>query len=57
MRKLFINGTILTMNDNQPQTEAVLIKDGFIEATGSLRELRALCGPKRRRRLTLRTIR
>lgn len=53
MRKLFTNGTILTMNDNQPQTEAVLIKDGFIEATGSLRELRALCGPEKAQEVDL----
>ena len=43
MRKLFVNGTILTMDGSQLQTEAVLVKDERIEATGSLRELRDLC--------------
>ncbi len=53
MRKLFANGTILTMNDEQLQTEAVLVKDGLIEATGSLSELRALCGREKAQEIDL----
>ncbi len=53
MRKLFANGTILTMNDEQLQTEAVLVKDGLIEATGSLPELRALCGREKAQEIDL----
>lgn len=36
MSKLYYNGTILTMEDNCPQVEALLVQDGRIRKRGSL---------------------
>ncbi len=44
MRTIFTNGTILTMNPAEPTAEALLERDGVIEALGGLAELRGLCG-------------
>lgn len=41
LKKLFYNGTILTVNDAQPQAEALLVEDGLIKAVGSLDAVRA----------------
>lgn len=42
MQTLFYNGDILTMNDEQLYVEALLVKDGKIQATGTFQELRPL---------------
>ncbi len=42
MRKLYFNGEILTVDENKPEVEAVLVKDGKIEKVGSKEELLAL---------------
>lgn len=39
MQKLFYNGDILTMNEDNLYSEAVLIKDGVIQAVGTLKDL------------------
>lgn len=39
MKQLYTNGTILTMNDEMPAAEAVLVNKGKIEAVGTLAEL------------------
>lgn len=44
MQKLYVNGTILTMENNGEQTEALLVKDGLIQATGRREELEKLGG-------------
>ncbi|MFR6486814.1 MAG: hypothetical protein ACLUQK_04630 [Clostridium sp.] len=43
MQKLYTNGTILTMKDDDLYSEALLIKDGLIQAVGSKSSLEALC--------------
>lgn len=40
-KKLFFNGDIITVNDNQPKAEAVLVEDGIIKAVGTNDELLA----------------
>lgn len=35
MQKLYTNGTILTMKENELYSEALLIRDGRIQAVGS----------------------
>lgn len=47
MRKLYENGTILTMETREP-AEAVLTEDGRILAVGESRELRELAGDAER---------
>lgn len=42
MKKLYYNGTILTMDTNQPKVEAVLIENGTILAVGALKSLEPL---------------
>lgn len=42
MKTLFYNGTIITVNDNQPTAEALLVEDGRILAVGSLDSMEAL---------------
>lgn len=44
MEKIFHNGTIYTMDDKQPQVDAVYVKDGRIAATGALEQLREVAG-------------
>ena len=39
MRKLYFNGTIITVNENQPTVEAVLIENGKIIKVGSKDEV------------------
>ena len=39
MKKLFINGNIITVNEKEEIVEAVLVVDGKIEATGTSQEL------------------
>lgn len=47
MEKLYYNGTIITMEDNDTaEPEAVIVKDGIITFAGSLLEARALAGPE-----------
>lgn len=41
----FINGTVITMNPQQPSAEAVLLSDGIIEWVGSKQELMAKIKP------------
>ncbi|RKY87084.1 amidohydrolase [candidate division KSB1 bacterium] len=36
---LVVGGTILTMNPNKPEAEAMIVRDGKIEAVGSMAEL------------------
>ncbi len=38
----FFNGPILTMNDDQPSAEALLVRDGMIEAVGTREEVEAI---------------
>ena len=38
---LYMNGTILTMNEAQPEAGAVLVEDGVIRAVGDLDAVRA----------------
>nr|WP_291595469.1 amidohydrolase [Comamonas sp.] len=45
---IFYGGPILTMNDAQPQVEAVAVSAGVIAAVGSLQELGSLRGPATR---------
>lgn len=40
---LFYGGTIVTMDDNLPTIEAVLLEGGRIKAVGSAKELRSIC--------------
>ena len=42
--KVFVNGKIITMNDQQPEAQAVAIKDGLITYVGDLRGARPLIG-------------
>ena len=42
---IYFGGPILTMNDAQPQVEAVAVTAGLITATGALQELEPLRGP------------
>ena len=44
MRQLYYNGNIITMNEAQPQAEAVLLEDGRIIAVGDTETLRAQRG-------------
>lgn len=39
MRKLYFNGTIITVNENRPTVEAVLIENGKIIKVGSKDEV------------------
>jgi len=41
IQQLFFNGTVLTMNKNQPRVEAVLVEGGYIVALGTKQELLA----------------
>lgn len=45
MSELYFNGTILTMDDESPQVEAILVKDGRILKRGTREEVSA-CGDK-----------
>ena len=38
---IFYGGTIITMNDDQPEAEAVYVKDGTIKAVGTYDEISA----------------
>ena len=38
---LYYHGSIMTMNDDQPTAEAVLVEDGVIKAVGEYEELRS----------------
>ncbi|MEG2047948.1 MAG: amidohydrolase, partial [Comamonas sp.] len=42
---IYFGGPILTMNDAQPQVEAVAVTAGLITAAGPLQELEPLRGP------------
>ena len=42
--QIFINGNILTMNDEQPTAEAVAVKDGKILAVGSRTDVEKAAG-------------
>ncbi|WP_295436420.1 amidohydrolase [uncultured Thiodictyon sp.] len=42
---LFINGTIMTMDDRHPRAEAVAVRGGRILAVGALKDLEHLKGP------------
>lgn len=42
MDKILYHGTFLTMAENRPEPEAVLIRDGVIGGTGTLEEMRKL---------------
>lgn len=44
MRKIFYGGPIITMDDTNPRTEAVLVEDGSIVALGALDEMIAQAG-------------
>ncbi len=39
MKQLYYNGNIITMNEEQPKAEAILLEDGIIVAVGSNEEL------------------
>lgn len=43
MQKLYTNGTILTMKENELYSEALLIRDGSIQAVGTRKDLEPLC--------------
>jgi predicted amidohydrolase YtcJ len=43
--RIYVGGTVLTINDAQPQAEAVAVKDGKILAVGTRAEIEALKGP------------
>ena len=43
MQKLYTNGTILTMKENELYSEALLIKNGSIQAVGTRKDLEPLC--------------
>jgi hypothetical protein len=47
--KVFINGKIITMNDQQPEAQAVAVKDGVITYVGDLRGARSLMGENTQR--------
>ena len=40
--RVFLNGTIITMDDDMPTAEAVLIQDGYIVAVGSEEEITSI---------------
>lgn len=42
--KIYVNGTVLTMNDAQPTAEAVAVRDGKILAVGSRAEVEQAAG-------------
>ncbi|WP_026947917.1 amidohydrolase [Algoriphagus marincola] len=42
--KIFINGTIYTVDESNPKVEAVAVKDGMIQAIGSSAEIQKLAG-------------
>jgi predicted amidohydrolase YtcJ len=42
---IYVNGTIVTVNDVQPQAEAVAVKGGTILAVGTRAQIEALKGP------------
>mgnify|MGYP000139931096 CR=1 FL=1 len=42
MDKILYHGTFLTMAENRPEPEAVLIRAGVIGGTGTLEEVRKL---------------
>jgi predicted amidohydrolase YtcJ len=42
--KVFINGKIITVNDQQPRAQAVAIKDGLITYVGDFRGIKPLIG-------------
>ena len=44
MKKLFFGGEIITMDETNPQAEAVLVDGEIIEGVGSLSEMEALAG-------------
>lgn len=48
-RTLFFNGQILTMDDDQPTAEALLVDDGLIVAVGTESEVVAQAGPAAQR--------
>ena len=43
--RLYVGGTVVTVNDAQPQAEAVAVKDGKILAVGTRAQIEALKGP------------
>jgi predicted amidohydrolase YtcJ len=43
--RIYVNGTIVTVNDAQPQAEAVAVKGGTILAVGTRSQIEALKGP------------
>lgn len=43
--RIYVGGTVLTINDSQPQAEAVAVKDGKILAVGTRAQIEALKGP------------
>lgn len=43
---LYVNGTILTMNDAQPEAEAVAVRDGLVVAVGQIGEVEKMAGPQ-----------
>ena len=42
MKKIFYNGTIITMNEDHPYVEALCIENGRIFALGSKEEILSL---------------
>lgn len=42
--KIFINGKIITVNDQQPKAQTIAIKDGLIMYVGDLRGIKSLIG-------------
>lgn len=42
--KIFVNGTIYTVDESNPKVEAVAVKDGLIQALGSTADIQALTG-------------
>ncbi len=47
---IYFNGTILTMETDQPTAQAIALRGRMIEAIGSNEEIQALRGPAGRRR-------
>jgi len=43
---LFVNGRVLTLDEQGTEVQAIAVRDGRIVATGSTRKLRKLAGPK-----------
>lgn len=43
--RIFINGTVLTMDENNSVAQAISVRDGVIEAVGSNRTIRQLITP------------